>query len=126
MTFAPRFMRPAALASYISGLDLLMAHRLHANIAAYSYKVPLIGFTWDVKVASFFALIERPEYLCTAGRERPEVVLELADRCLREGLDPARHGHILTEARADVATLAEALKAGAASRRRSTSADSAR
>lgn len=124
VTFAPRFMRPAALASYISGLDLLMAHRLHANIAAYSYKVPLIGFTWDVKVASFFALIERPEYLCTAGRERPEVVLKLAERCLREGLDPARHGHLLAEARANVVTLAEALKAGAASRRRSTSADS--
>ena len=109
ITFAPRFRNPTELAAFVSGLDLLMAHRLHANIAAYSYGIPQIGFTWDLKLASFFDLVGRSDYVRTAGRERPETVLALAERGLREGLDRRRHAAILNEARADVAVLAEAL-----------------
>lgn len=113
LAFAPRFRNPTELATFVSGLDLLMAHRLHANIAAYSYGVPQIGFTWDLKLKSFFDLVGRGEYVRTAGRDGPEAVLALAERGLREGLDPRRHGAILDEAAADVAVLAETLKAGA-------------
>lgn len=116
ITFAPRFKRPAELAAYISGLDLLMAHRLHANIAAYSYGVPQIGFTWDAKLTSFFKLVGRADCLCTAGRMPPADVLALAERCLREGIDGARHARVLEDAAADVARLAQALTAGAAAR----------
>ncbi len=110
IAFSPRFRRPSELAAHISGLDLLMAHRLHANIAAYSYAVPHIGFTWDAKVKSFFGRVGREKYLCTAGLETPSTVLALAERCLQEGIDPARHARIVAEARADVATLATVLR----------------
>lgn len=113
MTFAPRFRNPSELATFVSGLDLLMAHRLHANIAAYSYGIPQIGFTWDRKLVSFFELVGRGDFVRTAGREAPETVLALAERGLREGLDRRRHAAILDEARADIAVLAEALRTGA-------------
>jgi polysaccharide pyruvyl transferase WcaK-like protein len=112
INFAPRFRNPTELAIFVSGLDLLMAHRLHANIAAYSYGIPQIGFTWDVKLVSFFNLTGRSDYICTAGRDWPETVLALVERGLREGLDRRRHGVILDEVRADVAVLADTLKAG--------------
>jgi polysaccharide pyruvyl transferase WcaK-like protein len=112
ISFAPRFTRPAELAAYVSGLDLLMAHRLHANIAAYSYAVPQIGFTWDAKLKSFFDLVGRGDCICTAGRESPAAVLNLAERCLAEGIDPERHRRVLAAARDDVVSLASALVAG--------------
>lgn len=112
ITFAPRFRNPTELATFVSGLDLLMAHRLHANVAAYSYGIPQIGFTWDRKLTSFFDLVGRRDYVRTAGREATETVLALAERGLREGLDRRRHGAILDGARADVAVLAEALMTG--------------
>lgn len=112
VTFAPRFRNPTELAAFVSGLDLLMAHRLHANIAAYSYGIPQIGFTWDLKLNSFFDLVGRGDFVRHAGREPPETVLALAERGLREGLDRRRHGAILDEARADIAVLAEALRTG--------------
>lgn len=113
ITFVPRFSNPTELSTYISGLNLLMAHRLHANIAAYSYAVPQIGFTWDAKLKSFFALVGRDDYVRTAGREPTEMVLALAERGLREGIDRVQHRRIIDEARADVGALAEALKSGA-------------
>lgn len=112
VSFAARFQRPAELAAYTSGLDLLMAHRLHANIAAYSYGVPQIGFTWDGKLRSFFDLVGRGDCVRTAGRESPASVLALAERCLAEGIDPDTHRRILGEARDDVVRLASALVAG--------------
>ena len=59
IVFVPGFHTPAELAGFIATLDLLMAHRLHANIAAYSYAIPQIGFSWDVKLKSFLARVGR-------------------------------------------------------------------
>ncbi|GJE28450.1 hypothetical protein LKMONMHP_3321 [Methylobacterium organophilum] len=113
LQFAPRFANPTELATFVSGLDLLMAHRLHANIAAYSYAVPQIGFSWDVKLASFLTQIGRSDYICRAGSDATDDVLALADLAMREGIDRPRHQQIVEAASADVAVLAEALKVGA-------------
>jgi hypothetical protein len=107
--FLPRFGDPAALAAFVSGLDLVMAHRLHANIAAYSYLIPQIGFTWDVKLKSFLAQVGRSDCVCRVGIDTIETVVELATRKLAEGVDRVRHRAVIAQAQKDVATLGEAL-----------------
>jgi len=59
--FVPR--HPDELVSLISACSCIVAHRLHANIVAYSLNIPSIGMNWDKKVESFFELTKRKRYL---------------------------------------------------------------
>jgi polysaccharide pyruvyl transferase WcaK-like protein len=118
ITIAPRFRLPAELASFISGLDLLMAHRLHANIAAYSYGVPQVGFSWDAKLKSFLAAVGRSDCICTAGVDTIATAISIATRELHQGVDPIRRLEVLGQARLDVAQLVEALRRAVAAARR--------
>lgn len=109
VTFAPRAATPADLARLISSFDLLMAHRLHANIAAFSYGIPQIGFAWDVKLETFLAQVGRRHCLCRVGADPIDSVVALAVQQLGEGVDARMHRTVLAEARAHVADLASAL-----------------
>lgn len=104
-----RCANPQAFAAFISGLDLLLAHRLHANIAAYAYGIPQIGFAWDVKLKSFLEQVGRAECLAAAGRDSVEQVVALSAQQLDAGVDHLRHDAIVGEARSDVAALADVL-----------------
>ena len=53
---------PGDLVNIINRYDLIVAHRLHANIIAYSLGITSIGLRWDTKLHSFFKKINR-EYL---------------------------------------------------------------
>jgi polysaccharide pyruvyl transferase WcaK-like protein len=117
ISFMPRFHNPSQLAGFVSTLDLLMAHRLHANIAAYSYAVPHIGFSWDVKLESFLAQVGRPQCICRVGVDPVDTVVELAAHELSVGVDSVRHRAVLSEARDDVAKLAEAIRSAVLARR---------
>src|SRR5690606_4967963 len=68
---AEKFVRPVELAAFISGLDLVLAHRMHACICAYAYRIPQVGFAWDVKLESFFESVGRGEYVVDAERTTP-------------------------------------------------------
>lgn len=114
----PRFHQPRQLASFVSGLDLLMAHRLHASCTAYSYGIPHLGFTWDEKLENFFAMVDRSPFVCRTGVDAPEAVAGLGARAMREGIDPVRHGAVLKAAREDVNDLAAALQCAVARRGR--------
>jgi len=59
--FVPR--HPDELVSLISACSCVVAHRLHANIVAYSLNIPSVGMNWDKKVESFFELTKRKRYL---------------------------------------------------------------
>jgi polysaccharide pyruvyl transferase WcaK-like protein len=110
ISVTPRFVDPRALVAFISGLDLVMAHRLHANIAAYSYGIPQIGFTWDVKLKSFLEQVDRAACIATVGRDSVDEVVDLSARQLDAGVDPARHDAVISETRANVGALADALQ----------------
>lgn len=59
--YLPRI--PEELVELIAGCDLLIAHRMHANIIAFALGIPSLGFNWDDKVASFFRLTGREDYV---------------------------------------------------------------
>jgi polysaccharide pyruvyl transferase WcaK-like protein len=105
VSVAPAFTTPAELAGFISGLELVMAHRMHACIAAYAYAKPQIGFAWDEKLQSFFNSTGRGEFVVDAGRAPVSDVLALADRTLVDGIAPGPHGACVARARAEIARL---------------------
>jgi polysaccharide pyruvyl transferase WcaK-like protein len=49
---------PKELCNLISGLDCLVAYRMHAIIAAYSYDIPCIALKWDKKIDAFFSTVK--------------------------------------------------------------------
>ncbi len=107
---APGFSQPGELAAFISGLDLVMAHRMHACIAAYAYAKPHIGFAWDTKLQSFFDSVGRGEFVVEAGRTATGDIMRLAERALREGVDDAIHAACVRDTRRGIARLVDALR----------------
>ena len=57
---------PEELAHLISSYDAIVAHRLHANIIAYSYAIPHVGLGWDTKMEGFFEATSRDEFLISS------------------------------------------------------------
>lgn len=66
LTLADKPKTPKALAHLISSYDTLIAHRLHANVVAYSYGIPHVGLGWDSKMEGFFEATEREKYLISS------------------------------------------------------------
>lgn len=108
---APSFSRPRELAKFISGRDLVLAHRMHACIAAYAYATPHIGFAWDEKLQRFFDSVGRGEFVVDAGRAAVADVIALADRGLAQGIAQGPHAACLRDARAGIVRLVDSLRA---------------
>lgn len=100
---------PAALCAAIGGLDVLVAFRLHALIAAHSCGVPTVGLRWDPKLDAFMAAIGRGSFLLDVTEAAPAEALRLMTRARQEGLPPGEPEGIVAAAAADVARLHAAL-----------------
>lgn len=111
VSVAPHFDTPGDLARFIGGCALVIAHRMHACIAAYSYGVPNIGLAWDVKLDSFFASVERSDFMIDPATTPGVDAAALARRALAEGIDPAKREAVIAQARADVAQTCDSLRA---------------
>lgn len=104
---APDFANPGELAHAIARFDCVLAHRLHACIVAYSYRIPSVGFAWDRKLDSFFAQCGRSRFMTDPRETSPESLVALALEALRAPIDAARHARLVDDARAGVHALAE-------------------
>jgi len=51
------------LVNIISSSEFIISHRLHANIIAYSYKIPSVAIIWDNKISGFFKKINREKFV---------------------------------------------------------------
>jgi polysaccharide pyruvyl transferase WcaK-like protein len=91
---------------WIATQDLLIAHRLHANIVAYSCGVPHIGLGWDPKLKNFFESVGRGDFIISKDVTDPRTIPDLAARTVREGIDADKHKKVLDETRATIANLA--------------------
>lgn len=59
----PAFSSPSAAKSYISGVDFVIAGRMHACIAAYSAGVPFVATAYSRKFSGLFGMLEYPAIL---------------------------------------------------------------
>jgi polysaccharide pyruvyl transferase WcaK-like protein len=93
------------MAGFISTLDLVVGHRLHACVAAYSYGVPHIGFTWDIKMRSFFESVGRARFLCEAVVISVPEVVALGEETMRAGIDTAARDAVIADTHGDIAAM---------------------
>ncbi|WP_457580748.1 polysaccharide pyruvyl transferase family protein [Ensifer canadensis] len=108
---APRPKTPEELVHIIASTQVILAHRLHACIAAYSLGVPQVGLGWDPKVDGFFQFVGRSEYFAGGPGIAARDVAALLEEAARKGIDPAAHASILKLARDGISQLRECLEA---------------
>lgn len=97
---APHFADPSAAKSWISGLDFLVAARMHATIAAYSAGVPVVPVSYSRKFEGLFGALAYPWVLPVKGVGTEAAVrftLDAFERRQQLGADIAR-GMPLVEA----------------------------
>jgi len=70
----PNFPHPADAKSYISSLDLLVAGRMHACIAAYSSRTPAIPAAYSRKFSGLFGMLGYDWMIPVAGMDEDQAV----------------------------------------------------
>ncbi|KOF16893.1 hypothetical protein AC244_20310 [Ensifer adhaerens] len=108
---APRPKTPEELIHILASTQVILAHRLHACIAAYSLGVPQVGLGWDPKVDGFFQFVGRSEYFAGEADISAQHVASLLEEAARKGIDPAVHGSVLHQAREGISQLQDCLVA---------------
>ncbi len=73
------FRGPSEAKSYISGLDFLVAGRMHACIAAFSSGVPVVPIAYSRKFAGLFDLVGYPWRVPVSGRSTDEALAYLEE-----------------------------------------------
>lgn len=106
----PTQRTPTELCAIISGLDVLVAYRMHAVIAAYSYGVPAVGLAWDQKLRSFMASVKREAFLCDVAQMEAASAVELACRALAEPIADDDRRQVLLETWQGVSQLLHVLE----------------
>lgn len=114
VTLAPAFDCPAQLVDCISRCTLVVAHRMHACIAAHSYGIPTIGLSWDVKLNSFFDAVGRPEWVIDPAHTAAGALPSLVTRATAEGIDADALAALVADCRRCVARLVNTLLRGSA------------
>ena len=105
---------PEGLCANIAAFDVVIAYRMHAIIAAYSYGIPAIALAWDRKLQSFMTSVERQEWMVDPDMTDPQACAQRVRVAVREGLPRDTHARVLSEARADIGKLWSVLSGAAA------------
>jgi polysaccharide pyruvyl transferase WcaK-like protein len=109
ISFAQRPRDPRDLAQLIADLDIVIAHRLHAAIVAFSYGVPAIGLRWDSKLDAFFESVHRSRYLADFDEAIVKTITSRVQVTLAEPNCEELRAQVMKEAYDGIKTLTEAL-----------------
>ncbi|MEO1205510.1 MAG: polysaccharide pyruvyl transferase family protein [Pseudomonadota bacterium] len=101
---------PRALAEQIAGFDAVVAHRLHANIVAYSYARPMIGLQWDKKLDGFFEAVGHGDRLMELAGNNCDDIARRTFRALDEPFDFGRHAAELDQCERDIENVARSIQ----------------
>lgn len=85
---------PHSLISQVSQFRAIVAHRLHANVIAYSLGIPSVGLIWDRKVKEFGNITGRSDFYLEPIQMVPGIVKRRLDDAMSAGVDAsqlARH-----------------------------------
>ena len=110
ITRAPVPTRPEDLASLIRSADVLVSHRLHANIIAYSYGIPSVGLGWDTKIKEFFSMCRRDAFFLDGERLSTAAIVAKARAAYHAGIALDRRRELIDMTVEGLATLIWALR----------------
>lgn len=91
VTVAPPPDTPGALAALIRSCGVVIAHRMHACIVAYSYRIPVVGLGWDRKLESFFASVGEDAGFIGGAGGTPAHVADVTEARMAAGIDAEAH-----------------------------------
>lgn len=80
---APRFHGPSEAKDFISGMNLLLASRMHASIAAVSSGVPILPLSYSRKFTGLYASLGYP-YVCDLTLDDEDAVMLSLEKVLNE------------------------------------------
>jgi|EndMetStandDraft_2_1072991.scaffolds.fasta_scaffold05856_2 hypothetical protein len=98
---------PTELAQLVSGCGTVIAFRMHALIAAYSYGRNIVALRWDPKVDAFMASIGAGDRVIDAVTTPPSTLLRLAALAA-----PVGHQDVVAEASDSISPLVASLRSG--------------
>lgn len=111
LQLARRPRTPSQLIEILGSTAVVLAHRLHACIAAYALGIPPVGIGWDQKVASFFRSVGRNGFFADDHRTTPDQIAFLVEWAAESGIDPDDRTACLKAAEDAVRDLATCLLA---------------
>ena len=100
---------PVELMSVIANVDVLVAHRMHANILSYSYGVPHVGLRWDDKMEAFFNLIERSQFLLDGRMSKASEITASVVKAFDQKIEGDLHSKLVHDAKRGVQYTSNAL-----------------
>ncbi|EHS49489.1 polysaccharide pyruvyl transferase [Rhizobium sp. PDO1-076] len=109
LSLAVRPERPEELIDILRSVSVVLAHRLHACIAAYSLAIPHVGLGWDPKVASFFTAVGRDAFFAAGPSATPAQIASLIKTAEDDSVGDLRREATLAAAAAGIETLYAAL-----------------
>lgn len=77
---------PEEMLKQLNDCDGVIAYRLHASIAAFSYKIPAIGLSWNFKVPYFYETMGYGQRALPAEKWNAATVLAALDIAMEEGV----------------------------------------
>jgi polysaccharide pyruvyl transferase WcaK-like protein len=86
---SPRFRSPTEAKSYVSGLDFLVAARMHACIAAFSAGTPVVPIAYSRKFSGLFGTLDYNWLVYPSGRATEDVAPFVLD-CLERRAELAQ------------------------------------
>lgn len=96
-SIARRCGTPGDLARLIASFDCVVAHRLHAAILAYSYRVPSVGLRWDEKLARFYQWTGRGGFAVPFDRDSARIIEGVVSEAMKRPIDRLAHEHVLAQ-----------------------------
>jgi polysaccharide pyruvyl transferase WcaK-like protein len=105
----PQPKQPSDLVAGIKGLHLMVGHRLHAQIIAFTHGIPSIALGWDDKLRSQMDVMGRGEFLLPFASPDASQVLKLGDRALVGAFDAERVADLARDAELDLSATVHAL-----------------
>ena len=96
---------PSILMEHISQFKTLIAHRLHANIIAYSMGIPSIGLIWDKKVEEFSHITNRDHAFITPDQVTPQLAYKKLKSSMTEKLDLPHQTHLKRKLLEDISSI---------------------
>lgn len=109
LSLAARPEKPEELIEILRSVSVVLAHRLHACIAAYSLAIPHVGLGWDPKVASFFKAVGRDAFFAAGPSATPAQIASLIKMAEDNSVGNVRRDTTLAAAAAGIETLYAAL-----------------
>lgn len=101
---------PVDLCRVIFMADAVVAFRMHALIAAYSYGKPFVALKWDVKVDAFLRTVDLGENIADVSTTRPDELARMLIRILQGGTDRERLANTMADTRRGIDELASSLQ----------------